>query len=96
MITIDDLNFNKQAHGGIGTTFKTRSKVTMSIQAGEHVYSTPRKNGYNADEYICFEVAMFDVGGNYVTRQFIDCGEDQVAGWVSRNVINNLLYQLER
>jgi len=39
---------------------------------------------------------MFDVGGNYVTRQFIDCGEDQVAGWVSRNVINNLLYQLER
>jgi len=96
MITIDDLNFNKQAHGGIGTTFNTRSKITISIQAGEFVYSDPRLNGYNADDYTYFEVAMFNAKGDYVTRQFLDCGDDQVAGWVSRDVINNLLYQLER
>ena len=96
MITIDDLNFNNQAHGGIGATLHTRSKITISIQAGEYVYSSPRENLSNADSFVSFEVAMFNVKGDYVTRQFIDCGEDQVAGWVSRDVINNLLYQLER
>lgn len=96
MITIDDLNFNKQVHGGIGTTFNTRSKITISIQAGEFVYSSPRENLDDADKYTLFEVAMFNAKGNYVTRQFINCGEDQVAGWVTRDVINNLLYQLER
>tara|TARA_R110002072_G_scaffold222544_1_gene379541 strand:- start:776 stop:1066 length:291 start_codon:yes stop_codon:yes gene_type:complete len=96
MITIDDLKFTRQAHGGIGCKLNTRSKITISIQAGEFVYSSPRENLDDADKYTLFEVAMFNAKGNYVTRQFINCGDDEVAGWVTRGVINNLLYQLER
>jgi hypothetical protein len=96
MVTIDDLKFTKQSHGGIGTAFKTRSKVTISIQAGEYVYSTPRSNEYNPDEYILFEVALINYKGDFITDKFINCGEDKVAGWVSRSVINNIIYQLER
>ena len=84
MVTIDDLKFYKQAHGGIGATLKTRSKITISIQAGESVYSDPRLNGYNPDDYTYFEVALFNAKGDFVTHKFLDCGDDQVAGWVSR------------
>lgn len=96
MLTIDDLKFTPQSHGGIGATLKTKSKVTISIQAGEFVYSTPRLNGYNPDDYTYFEVALINTKGDFITDQFIDCGGDEVAGWVSRDVIDNIIYQLER
>ena len=34
MITVKDLKFMPQLHGGIGAKLKTKSKVTISIQAG--------------------------------------------------------------
>ena len=96
MVTIDDLKFTKQTHGGIGAVLKTKSKVTISIQAGESVYSTPRLNGYNPDDYTYFEVALLNTKGEFITDRFINCGNDKVAGWVSRDVIDTLIYQLDR
>ena len=96
MVTIDDLQFSSQAHGGIGAVLKTKSKITISIQAGQGLYSTPRKDGLESESYSAFEVALFNVKGNFVTHEFIYCGEDKVAGWVSRSVIDNIIYQLER
>ena len=96
MVTIDDLKFYPQAHGGIGAVLKTKSKITISIQAGQGLYSTPRKDGLESESYSAFEVALFNVKGNFVTHKFIYCGEDKVAGWVSRSVIDNIIYQLER
>jgi hypothetical protein len=88
MVTIDDLQFHPQAHGGIGAVLKTKSKITISIQAGQGIYSTPREDA--------FEIALFNVRGNFVTHKFINCGADSIAGWVPRSVINNIIYQLER
>jgi len=45
MITVKDLKFMPQLHGGIGAKLKTKSKVTISIQAGEGIYSVPREDG---------------------------------------------------
>jgi len=106
MITLRDLKFTKQGHGGIGAKLKTKAKITISIQAGEAVYSSPRQNilkyykgtGTYVDpgEYDSFEVALFNVKGNFITRKFIECSDDEVAGWVSEDIINNLIYQLEK
>ena len=96
MITIDDLKFTPQPHGGIGATLKTKSKITISIQAGDFVYSNPRENGLEPDSYTSFEVALINAKGEFVTDKFIDCGGDEVAGWVSRDAINDLIYQLDR
>ena len=96
MVTIDDLKFYPQAHGGIGATLKTKSKITISIQAGQGIYSTPREDGLKPESYSAFEVALFNIKGNFVTHKFIDSGADSVTGWVSRSVINNIIYQLER
>ena len=96
MVTIDDLKFTPQPHGGIGATLKTKSKVTVSIQAGSFVYSSPRENGLKLENYTAFEVALINAKGDFITNQFIDCGGDQVAGWVSIDAINNIIYQLDR
>ena len=96
MVTIDDLQFHPQAHGGIGAVLKTKSKITISIQAGQGLYSTPREDGLEPESYSAFEIALFNVRGNFVTHKFINCGADSIAGWVPRSVINNIIYQLER
>ena len=96
MITFDDLKFRKQTHGGIGSVLKTKSKVTISIQAGEGLYSIPRENDLELYSYTAFEVALLDIKGEFITPQFINCHGDMVAGYVSREVINNLIYQLDR
>ena len=83
-------------HGGIGAVLKTKSKVTISVQAGRGVYSTPREDGLEPESYSHFEVAILNTLGEFVTDKFINCGTDTVAGWVSRDVINNLIYQLDR
>jgi hypothetical protein len=96
MITIDDLKFTKQSHGGIGAVLKTKSRVTISIQAGDGIYSNPRENDLEPDSYTSFEVALINTKGDFITDKFINCSNDKVAGWVSRDVINNLIYQLDR
>jgi len=96
MITIDDLKFTKQTHGGIGAVLKTKSRVTISIQAGDSIYSNPRENGLEPDSYTSFEVALINTKGDFITDKFINCGNDKVAGWVSRDVIDTLIYQLDR
>ena len=96
MITIDDLKFTKQSHGGIGAVLKTKSRVTISIQAGESLYSFPRENGLEPTSYTSFEVALLNSKGHFITKQLLDTGGDEVAGWVSRDVIDTLIYQLDR
>ena len=96
MVTIDDLKFNKQAHGGIGAALKTKSKITISIQAGQGIYSTPRVDGLEPESYSSFEVVLINSKGDFVTNKFIDSGADSVAGWALISVINNIIYQLER
>ena len=96
MITVNDLKFVPQLHGGIGAKLNTKAKLTLSIQAGHGLYSTPHENGLEPESYSHFEVAILNTLGEFVTHKFINCGEDTVAGWVSRPVINNLIYQLDR
>tara|TARA_R100000951_G_scaffold102661_1_gene94869 strand:- start:42 stop:332 length:291 start_codon:yes stop_codon:yes gene_type:complete len=96
MITFDDLRFKKQVHGGIGAVLKTKSKVTISIQAGECLYSVPRENDLELYSYTNFEVALLNTKGEFITPQFMNCHGDMVAGFVPREVINNLIYQLDQ
>tara|TARA_R100000951_G_scaffold53969_1_gene45453 strand:+ start:571 stop:861 length:291 start_codon:yes stop_codon:yes gene_type:complete len=96
MVTVDDLKFYPQAHGGIGATLKTKSKLILSIQAGKGIYSTPREDGLDPESYSAFELALIDIKGDFVTDKFLDCGGDKVAGWVSRERINDLINFLDQ
>jgi len=48
-----DLKFKKQNHGGVGATAKFK-EVTVSIQAGKFVYSTPREDDLDSSQYSSF------------------------------------------
>ena len=89
-----DLKFKKQGHGGIGATAKFKD-VTVSIQAGKFVYSTPREDLSNASKFSSFEVAIWNNSGDgaFVTNKFLDT-DDQVAGWTGKDDIDNLLQKL--
>ena len=55
----EDLKFKKQTHGGVGATVEFKD-VTVSVQAGSFVYSTPREDLLDSTMYSSFEVAVFD------------------------------------
>ena len=87
-----DLKFKKQGHGGVGATIEIKG-VTVSVQAGAFVYSTPRENLLKSTMYSSFEVIVLDEDGTLVTDNFMDSA-DEVAGWVSREEIDELLKSL--
>ncbi len=89
-----DLIFKKQMHGGVGATAEFKN-VTVSIQAGKFVYSTPREDGLDSTQYSSFEVAIFknSEDGAFVTNQFLDT-EDEVAGWTSKKDVEKLLQKM--
>ena len=67
----EDLKFKKQTHGGVGATVEFED-VTVSVQAGAFVYSTPREDLLDSTMYSSFEVAVFDKDGRFVTDNFMD------------------------
>ena len=89
-----DLKFKKQRHGGIGTIVKFKD-IVVSIQAGEFVYSNPRKDLLDSSQYTSFEVAIFDKDGRFITEKFIeDCNDGEVSGWTPKERIEQLLEDL--
>lgn len=85
----EDLKFKKQTHGGVGATVEFKD-VTVSVQAGAFVYSTPREDLLDSTMYSSFEVAVFDKDGRFVTSNFMD-NVDEVSGWTSKEQIDELL-----
>ena len=89
-----DLKFKKQRRGGIGTTVELKD-IVVSIQAGEFVYSNPRKDLLDSSQYTSFEVAIFDKDGRFITEKFIeDCNDGEVSGWTPKERIEQLLEDL--
>ena len=89
-----DLKFKKQTHGGVGAVVEFKD-ISVSIQAGNFVYSTPRENLLDSSMYSSFEVAVFDKEGRFITEKYIeDCGDGEVSGWTPKERIEQLLEDL--
>jgi len=96
MKTFKDLEFEPRQWGdGIGAHIELGGFV-LSVQAGESIYSTPRENLTTADEYSAFEIAVWEAEGEqkWVTRDFIETNDD-VAGWVTREEIDRVMFLLQ-
>jgi len=90
----EDLVFEKNRHGGLGSSTKVGDH-TLSIQCGKYVYSTPREDAPSQNMFSSYEVAIFDSDGDFVTEKFIDDSEvGGVAGWVTRDTINQVINKL--
>lgn len=90
----EDLVFEKSGHGGLGSSTKVGDH-TLSVQCGKFVYSSPREDAPSQNMFSSYEVAIFDSDGDFVTEKFIDDSEvGGVAGWVTRDTINQVINKL--
>jgi hypothetical protein len=94
MIKFKDLEFEK-TFGGVGATHTFNNGITISVQAGSGIYSTPKENLTSSDEYSSFEVAMWDEDREWVTRDFLFDYHDNVLGWQDRDEINALMLLIQ-
>ena len=90
MTAFKDLKFKKKWNG-VGSNYTFDNGITLSVQAGSGIYSTPREDHSSADAYSSFEIAMWNNDGEWVTRNLIPKQHDDVMGWVSRDDINKII-----
>ncbi len=93
-MTFKDLKFKERNTGGFGATVDFKEGFTLSVQCGEFIYCSPRKNLSSPSEYSSFEIAIIDPEGRFITDLFIKEHDEEVAGWRSREQINELLSYL--
>jgi hypothetical protein len=91
MTAFKDLKFEKKWYG-VGAHHKFDNGITISVQAGEGIYSTPREDHSSADDYSSFEIAIWDKNGEWITQDIVpNLNGGEVAGWVSRENIDEII-----
>ena len=94
MLIFEDLKFEKK-FGGVGATHTFDNGITISVQAGSGNYSTPRENLSSSDNFVSFEVAVWDEDGDFVTKDFVPDINDDVIGWQGRGEISFLMVKIQ-
>jgi len=91
MTTFKDLQFEKK-WGGVGAKYTFDNGITLSVQAGNINYSTPREDLPSADNYASFEIAIWNEKGEWITQDIVPKPNGgEVAEWVSRDEIDEII-----
>jgi hypothetical protein len=80
--------------GGVGASHTFDNGLTLSVQASESHYCSPREDLDSEDKYSSFEVAIIDKENNFVTAEFILDALDSVIGWQSKEEINEIIKEI--
>ena len=95
MIKFKDLKFEPRQFGGVGAKHTFNNDITISVQASQFNYSTPKEDLTSSDDFVSFEVAMWDKDGEWVTKEFVSDAGDDVLGWQDRDEINALMLLIQ-
>ena len=97
MIKFKDLKFEPRDFGGVGAKHTFDNGITISVQASQFNYSTPKEDLTSSDDFVSFEVAMWEEDGEWVTKDFVPDSEyyDDVLGWQDRGEINALILLIQ-
>ena len=90
MTTFKDLQFEKK-WGGVGSNYTFDNGITLSVQAGSGLYSTPKEDLPSADDYSSFEIAIWNEKGEWITQDITPTQDGEVKGWVSRDEIDEII-----
>jgi len=80
--------------GGFRSTTHFKNGLKLSVSAGMGVYCTPREDLSSINQYLSFEIGIFDSDGEWVTQDFFPEGGDDVVGWQTRDEINDLMTRI--
>lgn len=93
MKTFDDLVWSEHPHDGFVARHTFENGNTISVVCGSFAYCTPREGMSQVEDYESFEAAVIDKNRDFITSEFI--GSDDVAGWLSREQITDLICKLK-
>lgn len=88
---------------GFQMTFKNGN--TISVQFGFGNYCSGGNNKTEMENVNLWkhsascenaEIAIWDKDGNWITESFIDCGGDQVKGYLSADEVANLIAEVSK
>ena len=68
--------------------------LTLSVVCGSFTYCTPREDLSSVNQYLSFEIGVWDENEDWVTKQFFNGITDDVVGWQSRDDINDLMTRI--
>ena len=94
MLVFKDLEW-KSWQDGVASSPKFDNGFELSIVAGPGKYSSPKDESNSPDDFVSFEVAIFDPQGNWATKDFVPDHHDDVLGWQSRGQINALMLLIQ-
>ena len=80
--------------GGFRSTTHFQNGLKLSVAAGFGVYCTPREDLSSINQYLSFEIGVFDSDGEWITQQFFPDHHDDVVGWLNRDDINDLMNRI--
>ena len=80
--------------GGFRSTTHFPNGLKLSVSAGMGVYCTPKEDLSSINQYLSFEIGVFDPDSNWVTKQFFPDHNDDVVGWLNRDDINDLMTRI--
>lgn len=89
-----ELNFVTRKSGSIQARETFSNGYSISVVAGDYLYSEPRESVGGPENFKSFEVAVFNEDGEFCTKKFADINDD-VMGWVDRDEIEFLMCCIE-
>lgn len=91
MKTFENITWKPHSlEGAIQGTMELDNDRTLSVVAGNGLYSTPRDSISSVSEVSAFEVAVFEPNGDFWTSED---WTDEVVGWQTREDINNIIIE---
>ena len=94
MKTFKDIKFKQHQSGkGIHGKLTIEKGMSLSVVAGQYVYSDPRSD-VAPKGYSRFEVAIFDKDGKWATQKVLGNLGDDVLGWQTRNEIDSIIKEM--
>jgi hypothetical protein len=90
----NELKFATRDNGSIQAKENFYNGYSVSVVAGQFMYSIPRENNTSPDFFTAFEVAVFNEEGEFCTRKFADINDD-VIGYADRKEIEFLMCCVE-
>ena len=95
-LTFSDLEFKPHPHGGFGSHTEINGHI-LSVQCGARNYCSPRRDLATINEYISFEIAVWESAGERIwcTQKFMPSLNEDVAGWLSREEIEEVITKIK-
>ena len=80
--------------GGFRSRTHFTNGLSLSVSAGSGIYCNPREDRSSINQFLTFEIAVFDADDNFITKTFFPDGHYDVVGLLSRYDINDLMNRI--